>query len=1019
MAKSINNSMNRKQMISFLVNRCGIKDAATMTCDDMAGEIRKHVRLDKVNYCQERDTAGCSKLCKYVLEAQGTQLLKVNSRKGGNMKITHEEAMSQIKNLVAQIEEVTPMKPTIIGQVLNASEQVEVDGLEIKITKRELPDGTKQSIIIFTKCKVNVSLNSPVYPFLTSLTPIKLVEPDPERRVQILKAAMKEAYRLTVLRDKECKFLVGKMSDRTEGVYFLGTRKTFNSIYNDEITLYDAVKLWGYNSPTAIKIETDLELTGLVIDTGKYALRTLLDGQMIFRSIDIKFKQYMSQKDIDAGKSPEFDFIDNECQIRALVPATVKGMALFNDDALSDVGNSYGLDLTGVDFVIGKGDLKTGSWKHGDKIVLNTKDIRIINYLRFKIDKRTGLRMPKSGSSMGKQMTCHLQDEVKKLNSDKGGVEKSRLWKAAVECKAEGIKWLLGLDTEKSMDDSDVINLQTLSMARFLGNEWIVPRFSASYNRTIARAIQAYSGTLLKTHTAEYRPYITACPAHVCREDITEEFTTVSQVMRETSQTTEEVLNVFKGKIDDVLSCFEREHYTKTGERVNFVILNSDPTFLDYFFSYKFVNAGRAPVVSPASAQGITPLPLEYLERLEGFGFKSFKKSECGRAIVMAGETGLMVSQSLAACLNADYDGDMIDLAVSNEILLSVRRPMLPKFDKAEKDIPTVLSDEDFIVWLGLKYETTALSAMDIGIYDLNARLIIEHHRMIGKEMPAQDIDVMGYIRENIIQGKKHVGGKGGAALPAEMRDPAYLAQRWGVDGKVPKSSDAPITHKLKIDGAGLAFGTRSNIAVLNQLIHLTKIGRSVRYVQNDAYADIWNVIATTVPNLVEEDSEYWRVAILDIWNRIKSQDKSLFPYVKEDGTDDSYTLGAGTIEKLIAFANKLVNGNKEFGGYRRTSAELNKIPNNNDRRDGYSVFKKEVKDMITFFVSDITEDKAKQVVLRKALTCAVGVLSFGVGQDEHGNTISKSGYCFYWMGPENVNWVCSLVHPNNSYIHA
>lgn len=1018
--------LSQKEQISILVDR-GIIPDMNYTFDEEGVFIGVKDNKEYLNRVKKALSLSLEKEAREYMQNRPQQKGAAKMRGKKEEKATpvgydpEAELRKALRKVEPAIEETLSFDDVVKEQVtINIKEAIRLHGTEVIASEIEKIDGLEiypyytegdnNLKVKFIKVQdIPVGKNTPTFKYIQDglITPMRLKVHDPELRVKVLYEAMLEAQRLTSGKGKECKFIVCKEKggiSSEDGVYFLGTRKVLNDIFKCDVTQSDIIKLWGYNSPTRIEIETDKTLKLLVVDSKTWALRVLTDGQLHFDIDQFTYDAYISERKIREGKRQEVREINNEAQIRALIPCVIKGKGVFSSKFHHDHCLSWGFNPDDYDGITDVANLKTGGYKHGDVITLKTRDIRVINILSTKINPRTG--DPTSGSSVGVQLTCADQVATYNLFNELGGKEKAHMWVKAARMEYEGIKYLLGIDVEGTFEDADIIEIQTLGMAMNQKGEWRVPSYKTNRNRINARLLVAYREDVLKYRTAKYRPYITACPALLVRL-FDGQLDMLANIVKDNyPMTYNEVLEKYKGRIDDALSFFEREwRDTHNGEIVNFVILPNNEKFLEHYFSKKNRAGARAPIVGPASVQGQTPLPKKYFELIENFGFKSFSWNEEYNCVVHDGNTGIIISQSYAICLNADYDGDNMDLIISDTAEYAARRPKYPDVAKPSKDEPVELTDDEFIEWLNKKYYIVAMSANDIGIVDLTARFIIEYYRQLGKELDPDRIDIIGFIRELVIQLKKHVSGKTGA-LNEEMQNAAeYIIRRFAPDGHLPQPWEAPITHKLKLSGLGLPAKERWLSNMLEQIVSLSKATLHLDYTKRDAHRDNWRILSNATFPMNEWDAEWWKTQFEFMWEKIRAKDPSF----------STLPISNLTLAKIANLAKKIK------ATYAPKAREYNKVRDDIARRKLFTDLRNGIRSEYGIAIRDIAGyDQTKEYIVRKALAVALGVISFGAGisqrEDGEAGEYSMAGGAFFYMGNDVLVDILSSINPNNPY---
>lgn len=956
-------------------------------------ETRKgyHDRLEKEKVLQEAREK-LKSLFKKEEKAEGAEVYEGES-------INRTVTLSRLtKGLFEPNKEVAMSKKRgrIIGDRVVGSEMILSEGWEA-IPYYQIGDNGNKTLKLSLVKRDNIPLGRNTYAYKLvkegKLTPIIVKLIDQSIKTEVACLLVDEVRRLTEGKGKTLKIPVAKKPERDECVYYIGERATFKEWFKEE---KDLIKLIGYDTPLAIELEeSDEEFTCLVIDTEKWALRLLTDGQFFCKK-DIAYYTYLSDKDRSEGYRAKLHKL-REFQVRFFAPLTGKGRVLLDSASLHDIAISWGFDPEKYDIVVDVANLKTNpkNLQHGDTFMLKVNDLRIVNILSEDYAKGKG------GSSAGVQLTCADQGPTYELFKELNGPLKGRMWSRACHMEMEGLKWLLGLDKKKTMEDSDIINLKTLAMARKIGDYWIAPRTNATRQVINARLYTAWFEDVLKYGTAKYRPYIAPCPIHLTK-DLNGEWTTLSRLGQDK-------LPEVKGRIDCALSIFEREHFEKTGERVNFVVLPDLNGFLKHWDEFKFHNGARAPIVSIESAQGIQMLPKEYVDRLHEFGFKSIYIN--GEHTVHSSTDSIMISQSFAKCLNADFDGDCMDLLLSMVAEYKAIRPKYPVLLASSKAVLPE-TDEELIAWLKTKFEITIMSADDIGTVDLGARLIIESYRMEGLEMPDDKKSALGLIRELLIQLKKHPQGMASIAKLIGFKGQGiitgqdvvkYLVRQYAYNGKVPKAHEAPITFKLKTKGLGLAVEDRWLDNQIEQIIQLSKTSTMLSYTKYDANRDVYAEAAKGKNVKVHADSEWWRIKFTEMWNKISAGDSSII----------GIKVSKPTRDKIIAFG-------KDATAKYRAGARVNiKIKDKKEKMKAFGELKVAFMDQLSaFLVKTVGHDDLNRYKLRMAIAIYLGTISFGLvrGRDSE-EMVSLPGYCFFYMGRDVVEDLCRMVNPDNPYL--
>jgi len=231
---------------------------------------------------------------------------------------------------------------------------------------------------------------------------------------------------------------------------------------------------------------------------------------------------------------------------------------------------------------------------------------------------------------------------------------------------------------------------------------------------------------------------------------------------------------------DGSLDVMENADEAKTGTLQYYVYLPKTAKFIDKIKVGDKIDLGRDPNVGPSNL-------MTYV--VAGY-------NESHDAMVMSW-------QSIYA-MYGDVDGDTVKYETliantSDRVFQCLRRPA-PGPQK-EKPAPTTFKSMDAYLY---EHEGVGLSvlksAADTGSLDLTTRHIIEERMYAGIPISVDELMELSQLRQDAIDGLKHTDA--GVSLEAKEE----IIKKYGVNGKMSKIKDAPITYRLLRKDAGKPY---------------------------------------------------------------------------------------------------------------------------------------------------------------------------------------------------------------------
>ncbi|MDY0199339.1 MAG: hypothetical protein RBR68_16170, partial [Tenuifilaceae bacterium] len=673
------------------------------------------------------------------------------------------------------------------------------------------------------------------------------------------------------------------------------------------------------------------DLKVLVVDTKEIDGVRTHDGEVMLK-VQVKYLKYLSEKAkeklIEDGKPTEIFLKVDHAQIRVSGNGqnVVKANCYFyKEDGEGDVFMKfYGFDPSEYDGVIEISNFKTNplGLKHGDIWTINSKDIHIINYI-------TG-----GASSLGVQLVAAPLTAAKNILIEKGIEKLGAHFKGALAGRAEDIKYVLGQDKEMTMEDAYIMEQQCLSFAIPRDGDWYSPMFKSAFNRLAARLETFYLQGVVKVKVSKYCFYA-------------------------------------KSKAGKLLDSIEARALAK-GKKANAFIAPNNPDFLKEVNEHKYCSPFRSPLVSRGNIQtgnfltvkncGLTPDEI----KMYGLIISNIESKDGSNYIVCSSKTTIMVSEGFWKEAFGDFDGDIAQICLSNTAFFPWSRTELPEIKK-DKEEPRVLTNREFFDYLMDYYTQSIQSAMDIGIIDITCRQIYVERMEAGNPVQHAESQVMGVKREAMIQLKKRKGGKTASVEEGESVADT-LVKEFGVNGKIQKGSSVSMSHRLLLPAAGLPSYSkdgkflRTNLNILSERIRMFN---SIKVNPNDPYSPLWEVLKGSSFNMRENDSEYLRRKMVDLWNRIN------------DAT--GIEIGPKTRSLIRRFADELINGSNSYYGYRAAARSYAKISDEDKRAKAFGDLAKEIKLKIKLFAADMVGDnKVKELALLRALAVYIGTIGFG-----------------------------------------
>ena len=881
----------------------------------------------------------------------------------------NEETMEIEEELKDSISGKSPYLKLTYKELV-ASEQVLVEN-QTQVYW-EIKDGLLY--VNYRSAAVPVVVNTAYFPYVASkaLRVFRVSCPDPEVKLLIIQKILKDAWNTGMKKYGKPKFGITKDADGSDFNIFVGFREVFNEIIGDELSLYPMIKPW-LPCCTPYRLENisnnNRNLKILVIDTKEVDGVRTHDGEMMLRA-QIKRIKYLSErakaKLIEENKPTEFiDRIDH-AQIRTsgVEQNVVKANCYFyKKDGEGDVFMKfYGFEPSDYDGVIEISNFKTNplNLKHGDVWTINSKDIHIINFI-------TG-----GGSSLGVQLVAAPLTAAKNILIEKNIEKIGTIFKGALAGRAEDVKYVLSQDKEMTMEDAYIMEQQCLSFAIPRNGDWYSPMFKSAFNRLTARLETFYEQSVIKVQVSKHCYYS-------------------------------------KSKAGRLLDIIEKVALEK-GKKANAFIAPNNSEFLKEVNEHKYCSLYRSPLVSRGNIQTGTFLTTKNcgltLDEIKMYGLivSNVEAKDGSNYVVCSSKTTIMVSEGFWKEAFGDFDGDIVQVCLSNTAFFPWSRTELPEIKK-EKEEPKVLTNREFFDYLMDYYTQSIQSAMDIGIIDVTCRQIYTERMEAGNPVQHAESQMMGLTREAAIQSKKRKGGKT-AAVAEDEEVVKELIKKYGVNGKLQRGTAVPMSHRLLVKSAGLpvfdADGKflRTNTNILYERIRMFN---SIRINANDPYSPLWTVMKGSSLNMRESDSEYLRRKMVELWNRIN------------DAT--GIEIGPKTRSLIRRFGDELVNGSTKYYGYRAAAKSYAKITDESKRSKAFGDLAKEIKAKIEVFAADMVGDnKVKELALLRALAVYIGTISFGMSETEKG-VYSKPGYCFWYFNKAVLYWIAKEIHPENPYI--
>jgi len=850
-------------------------------------------------------------------------------------------------------------------------------------------------------------------------TPIRIQYSDVDLRITAMNLTIDRLHKEGIEKYGKPLYPVFWHTDTSNAKGLVGFKEDFDELFGVDIFAgKDPVRLIEYDTPVSVQITNSTKeyLNFLVLDVVGPNGEAYWDGQT-WMNVVFKYESYLSEKDKEKGKKT-YHIHEDTVQLRAFIPAFLKGQGAMAPQFVHDACLSYGIkNYEDYDGVISFDTMKTNplGLKHGDSFKIKATDLKIVNMLT-----------ENPVSSTGVQMVTHKPSAVLNFCEELNIAENGRVFRGIIDGDIEEAYKMLSAPKMRTMEDADIAHAMFLAMAVPDGTgSYRVMRCTSIYNKYIARAVKFYQNDVLKIETAALAAYAIACPIILPDEN---------------------------GNMVDALSMFERLHYKETGEMINYTVFPDDDSFIRKAMAKRYLNSHRHPVVGPGSVQRDTNLPKEYVEKLQAMGFKSIymKEVDGKEYAVCPVKHGYMISYDKAQAQNGDFDGDMQYYIPSDTADFGVIRMPEAKPEEASGE-KLEYTYENYYKFLKYKYAVTINSQPMIGLVDLLVRRVIEENRLNKAVLTPSQYMELARIREQMIQGRKHLTKDIDLDNPPSMEEQFSAIQRVIVKNfhynkrMSYNPKDAPATHKLKVFGAsGMGARTETGMRAINNIISLVKAAKRQPNYYNDPYAKSWDYISDARQlYYVEDDAKYWGDKFTTLWNNLKRGDKEIlginvtpkrmievasFVSYLNEGQKSWREISVDEIGEYSPHYYEIrVNKNPDDSiksydireyGYSQAAKLLLRINDEHERRTEFFRLGKRADIKVKRFIEDsVGFDETKVDLLKKLIIIRLGMVGFGSGRNQEGEKYSFGGRTFWRMKNKYIFWVTKLVHPDNKMI--
>jgi hypothetical protein len=924
------------------------------------------------------------------------------------------EALATMDDLLDDtVQAVTPRWTLLTGEEINGSEQVNLPGQIAKLYSQD-----DSYILRYEDGVVPIGINTTLR-YKAALSGkfqlIRIQYQDINLRITCMKMVMDSLKGLEA-KYNQPKYAIFWHSDSKDMKGLVGFKEDFDELFGVDIFTSgkDPVKLIGYDTPSNVSItgSTKPELNFLMLNIVGPNGEAYNDGQAYFNML-IKYKQYQSTKDKEAGKKESWKR-ENTFQFRAFSPLFMKGQAACAWQYIHDICLSYGIpNWENYDGVINMDVAKTNPQgiKHGDSFKVKAADIKMVN--RITDDPF---------SSAGVQMVTHVPKLVCQLADELNVVGQAQLFRGVLDGDLNSVLSMLAAPKVKSMDDADIIAPMLLGMAVPRNGIYKPLAIDSIADRMYARAVKFYQSDMLKMEASQLAAYAVACPILIPDSN---------------------------GDLRDALSVFERR------DHCNFIVLPDDKKFIKRWMQKKHHNSLRHPVVGIGSVQEDFNLPEKYVQELHSMGFKSIYMKEVDgvKYAVHPVTHGIIISYDRAKAQNGDFDGDMQYFVPSDNVSFGfVRMPDVVESDDEGGNKLDTGNHDLYYKYLKYKYIQTINSQPLIGMVDLLVRRIIEENRLWGHGLTKDQYMQLSDIREKMIQGRKHLSDDIDIDNPPTM-EYTYntiakkLVKRYHCKGEMDSKADAaPATHKLKVFGAtGTGIRTGSAYKAVQTILGLIPQAQLQPNYNDDPYSKGWSLIKGASIEYHNEDAAYWANKFTALWARIQGGDPTVLgltvtseriiavksfttwinwgakSYSTQDFTNIDPLLHNVLFDTMVA-----KDGDRlyRFRGYSSAAGKAAGIKDEGTRRHTFFALNRWVDGHIAGFIEgNVGFDEHRVDLLKKLMVVYFGVIGFGgksgrgTYTKENGSIGGHSGACYWRMKSKYILWVAKIVHPDNEMI--
>lgn len=460
----------------------------------------------------------------------------------------------------------------------------------------------------------------------------------------------------------------------------------------------------------------------------------------------------------------------------------------------------FGFDPFEADMIMSLDNVKNknSDWEHGDIVVIDASDLRII-----------GVASRKKKSSYGVQLLC-MGEEVAKFGEilvEHGLPEKAQQVRRAMDAKLDDvINVIFGQSNSGKFEDNREMYAKSLFAIKREG-QYYFPMYQSNVNTLKLRINRMVGDEILKYKVSRVSAYVMP----------NNDLDLIEWLVR---RKTKDVYRYFvppssRGMKEGLLGIEDKGILPK-----------------------KHCLIGGNPVVWPGSIFPGTPLRMNTMEalrewkervnypllvalrqdKIEGYEYDVRTLDDLERKaaetmivynpatdtseiIFNATTDTVEISNASAYMMFRDFDGDVLticftDIEQAPAVYPTVLRPASPE---GKVDKPTTM--EGYVRHLKEVARMIAQAAMDTGLVDLECRRIYVRRLITGKFLTWEQAFRMGCLREDQIQGLKHIGAKA-------QDEEAVDTIRDKFDIKVPGIKPRPLEYQIVHRNAGISRST-------------------------------------------------------------------------------------------------------------------------------------------------------------------------------------------------------------------